>query len=161
TDAVVVDLRPYPGFADYLRTVNAKTRKNLRNLLNRLERSRPTACEVMTEPAQVREVIERSFAGRLQWLNERGKTSAAFRNDDFRALVVSLPEAPGIRLRAFALRHGGNVIAQQWGFVHAGRYYAYISARDPAFDTFSVGRIHLGRVIEACYSDGLAALELM
>ena len=161
TDAVVVDLRPYATFADYTSTVNAKTRKNLRNLLNRLERGGPVASVVATEPATVREVIERSFADRLQWLNDRGKTSTAFRNGDFHALVVSLPDAPALRLRAFALLHDGHVVAQQWGFVYGGRYYAYMSARDPAFDAFSAGRVHLGRVIASCYEDGLRVLELM
>lgn len=161
TDAVVVDLRPFASFEDYTRTVNAKTRKNLRNLLNRLERSGPVTAVVVTEAAPIREMIERSFADRVQWLNVRGKSSAAFRDGDFHALVKALPEAPGITLRAFALLHGGNVIARQWGFVYGGRYYAYISSRDPAFDAFSAGRIHLGRVIQSCYEKGLNVLELM
>jgi CelD/BcsL family acetyltransferase involved in cellulose biosynthesis len=160
-DAVVVDLRPFASFEDYRRTVNAKTRKNLRNLLNRLERSGPATAVAITEAAPIREAIERSFADRVQWLNARGKSSAAFRDGDFHALVAALPEVPGIMLRAFALLHDGNVIARQWGFVYGGRYYAYISSRDPAFDTFSPGRIHLGRVIQSCYENGLPVLELM
>ena len=160
-DAVVVDLRPFATFADYTKTVNAKTRKNLRNLLNRLERSGPTTSIVVTEAARVREIIEKSFTDRVQWLNDHGKSSTAFRNADFRSLVATLPDMPGIKLRAFALLHNGNVIAQQWGFIYGDRYYAYISSRDPAFDAFSAGRIHLGHVIRSCYDDGIRVLELM
>ena len=143
-DAVVVDLRPFATFADYTKTVNAKTRKNLRNLLNRLERSGPTTSVVVTEAARVREIIEKSFTDRVQWLNDHGKSSTAFRNADFRSLVATLPDMPGIKLRAFALLHNGNVIAQQWGFIYGDRYYAYISSRDPplmpsAQDAFTSG----------------------
>jgi CelD/BcsL family acetyltransferase involved in cellulose biosynthesis len=161
TDAVVVDLRSFASFEDYTRTVNAKTRKNLRNLLNRLARSGPVTAVAVTESAPVRELIEMSFADRVQWLNARGKSSSAFRDGDFHALVKTLPGAPGITLRAFAMVHGGNVIARQWGFVDGGRYYAYISSRDPVFDAFSAGRIHLGCVIQSCYENGLSVLELM
>ncbi len=36
-----------------------------------------------------------------------------------------------------------------------------MSTRDPAFNAFSAGRIHLGRVIQSCYEEGLRVLELM
>jgi len=160
-EAVIVDLRPFPSFPDYTRTINAKTRKNLRNLFNRLNRAGPTTVVVATEPECIRKVIESSFTDRVQWLNDHGKTSTAFRNADFRPLVAALPDSDGIGLRAFTLLHDGNVIAQQWGFIHGDRYYAYISSRDPAFDAFSAGRIHLGHVIQSCYEDGLRILELM
>jgi hypothetical protein len=77
-------------------------------LLNRLERNGPTTSVVVTEAARIREVIEKSFTDRVQWLNGHGKNSTAFRNADFRALVVALADTPGITLRAFALLHNGT-----------------------------------------------------
>ncbi|TDH58462.1 GNAT family N-acetyltransferase [Dankookia rubra] len=160
-ESVVVDLRAFSSFNDYVKTINPKTRKNLRNMLNRLERSGPTRSVVVTEPEQIREIIKESFTGRLNWLNDRGKSSLAFRSSDFLAIIVALPDTPSIKLQAFKLTHQGSVVAQQWGFVFGDRYYAYISSRDSGFEPFSVGRIHLGHVIHSCYDDAVRVLELM
>ena len=67
----------------------------------------------------------------------------------------------GLDLIVCALSLDDKMIAIQWGFVHAGRYYAYLSSRDPAFEAYSVGRIHLQHVLQACHERGIGAIDLM
>lgn len=156
-----LDFRPFATFEAYKDTRNKKSLKNLRNALNRLERTGAVAFETTHERAVVARTIEDSFAGRVEWLNQRGKSSTAFRSQDFARLIAGLPEQIDIDLISFRMTLDGRTIASQWGFVHDATYYAYISSRDQAFDDFSVGRLHLSNVVEQCYRRGLRAIEFM
>jgi CelD/BcsL family acetyltransferase involved in cellulose biosynthesis len=160
-EAIFVDMRPYASFEDYAETVNKKTRKNLRNALSRLRRSAKVDSTVVSVRAQVGEIISKSFAGRLEWMHEFGRSSPAFREAAFRDIVESLGASKDIDLLGFSLTADDHRIANQWGFSYLGRYYAYISARDSAYDEFSPGRLHLGMVIEACKLHGIDVIELM
>lgn len=160
-EAVFVDLRSYPSIKDFRRSVNSKTRKNLRNLGNRLQRAHQTEHIVAEVPARLESILRETFGARVQWMHRNGRTSPAFRDDDFRTLVTGLTQAEGIRLLGFSLATKDASISAQWGFVYAGRYYAYISAMDPSYDKYSPGRMHLAMVIEACFDRGIEVVELM
>lgn len=159
--AVFVDMRSHASFDDYAETLNKKTRKNLRNALSRLRRRAEVRSTIVSDHAQVGEIISKAFAGRLDWMHEFGRTSPAFRDADFRSAIESLSESSQIELLGFSLTAGDDRIATQWGFTYLGKYYAYLSARDAAYDEFSPGRLHLGMVIEACKARGIEVLELM
>lgn len=159
--AAVVDLRPYSCYADFLGRRNVKTLRNLRNAQNRLQRNSLLTTIATDDAQQVTEIVIQTFSDRLAWLTKRGKASEAFENRRFSQLVSSLSSNPDLRLLAFSLLANGKPISQQWGFVYGSRYYAYISARNEAFDEFSPGRLHLGKIIEHCHGLGLAAVELM
>jgi CelD/BcsL family acetyltransferase involved in cellulose biosynthesis len=159
--AVYVDLNPYSCVGEFRQSVNKKTRKNLRNLRNRLERTHRLAERVLDQPEQLEPLIKQTFAARSRWMDRLGRTSPAFRDGDFKAVVAGLAVASGINLLGFSLSAEESYAAAQWGFLYLGRYYAYVSARDPKFDEFSPGRMHLGMVIEACLGRGIKALELM
>lgn len=161
-EIVQVDMRQSPTFADYQRTRNAKSRKNLRNAMNRLRGAHGDIVETVVEdkPA-IGGLIRQTFAGRLEWMKVNGKSTDAFRDAVFRPLVEGLDAAPELSLIGFQMQAFGRTIASQWGFVHGGRYYAYISSRDLDFDDFSPGRLHLGSVLAACKERRLDILELM
>ena len=168
-EIVQVDMRSAPDFAAYQRTLNAKTRKNLRNAMNRLTRHGDVEHAVLDArdggvhggAGRLSGLIKQTFDGRVAWMRDLGKSTDAFRDADFRPLIETVCTADGLRPLGFELRVRGEVIASQWGFEHEGRYYAYISARDQGHDQFSPGRLHLGQVIEACKVRGLDILELM
>jgi CelD/BcsL family acetyltransferase involved in cellulose biosynthesis len=159
--AVVVDLRPYPTIQAFAQTVNAKTRKNMRNLTNRLRRAHAVEHVVTVDTAAMEPLLTSTFASRTEWLHRYGRTSAAFRDRDFRALVSGLAGSKEIELLGFQLLAGEIPIASQWGFLHDNRYYAYMSAMNEDFAAFSPGRLHLGMVIEFCYEHGIKVIELM
>lgn len=160
--AAVLDLRPFDTYQDYLKTRKAKTRKNLRNALNRLQRDHDVEHEIVTDAEAVQAIMDQAFEARLDWMQEQAKTSPAFRDPLFRRLIDGLT-ASGLKgeLIAFQLKAKDVPISVQWGFVHGGRYYAFISARNQDFDAYSPGRLHLGMVLEACFERGIDVVELM
>jgi CelD/BcsL family acetyltransferase involved in cellulose biosynthesis len=159
--AVVVDLRPFATIKDFAATVNAKTRKNMRNLTNRLRRLHQVEHVVRLENEVMGPLINETFDGRVAWLRENGRTSPAFRDGDYRRVVTELARQSGVKLLGFSLEAGGVTISSQWGFLYAQRYYAYLSAMNQDFFEFSPGRLHLGTIIEYCYEHGIDVLELM
>lgn len=160
--APFVDLRPYPDFNAYFGTLNAKTRKNMRNTKNRLARSGTLGHRVMTDPAAIAELVERAHAGRERWLAEQGLTSRAFRDATFGAFAGRLA-TPGsaLQVMAMSLTLDGKPIADQWGFVHNGRYYAYVATWAPEHEEASPGKLHLEQVIHACHERGIRVADFL
>jgi CelD/BcsL family acetyltransferase involved in cellulose biosynthesis len=159
--AVFVDLRPYSSFKDFAQNVNSKTRKNLRNLGNRLRRAHEVEHTIATDPARLQPLLRETFEARVRWMQTNGRTSPAFRDKDFRTIVNELGDTEDIDLIAFSLTSNEASISTQWGFVYDRRYYAYMSAMNTDYDEFSPGRMHLGMVIESCFERGMKVLELM
>lgn len=160
--AVSIDLRPFSKYRAYETGLHGKSRKNLRNFSNKLNREcGEVQSVVVTNKNALEKVIEDTFDQRLSWLLGRGKMSAAFRDPSFRTATFSLASNSAVELIAFCLQAKGAVIASQWGFIHHNRYYAYISARDANFDRYSPGRLHLSSVVRLCHERGLQQLELM
>lgn len=165
-----IRLDPRAPFSAFLETINAKTRKNLRNYRNRLGRLGTVRHEVIRGQA-LQDVIARSFAGRQAWLSDNGLSSEAFRDPGFQKFVAALAgETSELQLVGFALsltppdaetETETETVALQWGMVHGRTYYAFMSSRNPKFEDYSAGRIHLQHVIEACHADGLDHLDLM
>lgn len=160
--APYVDLRPFPVFDDYLKTINAKTRKNMRNARNRLARESVLGHRVLTDPAEIDALVARAHAGRERWLEELGLTSRAFRDPGFGDFTraVAAPES-GLSVLAMSLTLDGRPIADQWGFVLNGRYYAYVATWDPAMVDSSPGKLHLQEVIQSCHERGLAVADFL
>ena len=161
--APVIALDHWPDFESYHASVNAKTRKNLRNARNKLKRRGELAHRVVTGGAELAEVISRTCEGRAAWLDQLGLPSRAFDDASFDAFIERLkdPARSGIETVAMSLTLDGVPIAEQWGFVHQGCYYAYISNWNTAFEDSSPGKLHLGDVIEACYGLGLERVDFI
>ena len=164
--APFVDLSCWPDFAGYYQTVKSKTRKNIRNAHNRLESTAPVRHEVFSQGPKLADVIDRTFAWRKAWLTRSGLTSRAFSDEDFSRFVDRLASGEsagcsGLAVIAMRLSHGDRPIAEQWGFVHESRYYAFMSGWDPAYEAISPGKLHLGQVLQACYEYNLKAADFM
>lgn len=153
---------PGQSFEDFHQRINAKTRKNLRNLNNRLAKLGHVEHRILAGD-EIAPGLRLSFERRQDWLTAHGLSSTAFRDERFRAVVEGLarPDAKALGLTVFALYLDDKIIALQWGFIHQGRYYAFLSAKDPVYDAFSVGRIHLEHVLRACHGLGVSAVDLL
>ncbi len=161
--APFVAIGSHESFEAYHSTVNSKTRKNLRNAKNRLEREAPVTHVAARDGKILAEVIDRSFEGREAWLERQGLTSRAFRNSGFEAFVnrFKQPGLVGVDAIAFSLKHGDKPIADQWGFVYKGRYYAFIAGWDEAYSEASPGKLHLGNILECCHEQGIKIADFM
>ena len=157
-----VALADFPDFAAYHQTIKAKTRKNMRNARNRLEREGALVHVVAATPEETLAVIARTLEGRAGRLKDQGLTSRAFADGAFSRFCTSLVvEEQGLELMAMSLCHDGRPLAEQWGFVHNGRYYAYVASRDFGQTEESPGKLHLKEVIETCFARGLDAADFL
>lgn len=158
-----VALSNFADFAAYHQTIKPKTRKNMRNARNRLEREGVLEHIAAANAEDVRGVIARTLEGRAGRLKQQGLTSRAFRDGAFADFCTALSagKADGPELLAMSLRHNGEPIAEQWGFVHRGRYYAYVASRDFSVGEESPGKLHLREVIETCFARGLATADFL
>jgi CelD/BcsL family acetyltransferase involved in cellulose biosynthesis len=52
-------------------------------------------------------------------------------------------------------------ISIHYGFLHNRRYYAFMAARDPAYDACSPGKVHLEHVMAACFAHGAETVDLL
>ena len=161
--APFVDLRTHSDFKSYLQTVNAKSRKNMRNQRNRLMREAPLRAVSCRTALEVDTLIQSCFEGRLEWLEREGLSSRAFRDPDFHRFVSRFADAEdtGIEVLAVALRHGERTIAGQWGFVHKGRYYAYVASWDPAYEEASPGKLIMEEVLRVCHERGVEIADFL
>lgn len=157
-----LSFEPGQSFDEFQKRINAKTRKNLRNLNNRLGKLGRLEHRVVSGE-DIPAALLLSFERRQDWLQAQGLSSSAFRDPRFRAIVAGLaqPEAPALGLTVFALYLDEEIIALQWGFIHQGRYYAFLSAKDPAYDDYSAGRVHLEHVLKTCHELGVRDIDLL
>lgn len=159
--APYVALDAFPDFASYFSTVRVKTRKNMRNARNRLERDGAVTHHVAQNAGETLGVIERTLSGRADRLRDQGLTSRAFRDAAFTTFCRGMAQRADLPVMAMSLRHNDEPIAEQWGFVHKQRYYAFVASRDFSNSDESPGKLHLGEVIHACAEHGLHGADLM
>jgi CelD/BcsL family acetyltransferase involved in cellulose biosynthesis len=159
-ETVSVELAGYDGFRSFQLKTGSKSRKVLRNYLNRLEGRFTLSVLSGHDEASVNDALGFAFDERRAWMKRHGRYSGAFHSSAFRTILEGACRS-GVSCLGFRLLAGTSVVSAQWGFVHRNRYYGYMSALNPAFEGFSAGRLHLGMVIEDCFARGLAGLELM
>lgn len=160
--APFVDLRPYPDFKAYHATVNAKTRKNMRNTRNRLARTGTLSHVLHSDPADIGALVGRAHQGRERWLATLGLTSRAFRDPSFGAFAAAIAaQESGLEIMAMSLTLDGRPIADQWGFVFNDRYYAYVATWAPEFEEASPGKLHLEEVIRCCHERGIGVADFL
>lgn len=158
--APVVDLAGYADFAEYFQTIRWKTRKNIRNARNRLEREAPLVHHVIENASEQLPLIERTLSSRGQRLREQGLTSRAFGTRHFQDFCARLVSHPDLSILGFSLVHGETPLAEQWGFIHAGRYYAYVATRNFSHAEESPGKMHLAEITQAISARGMEACDL-
>jgi CelD/BcsL family acetyltransferase involved in cellulose biosynthesis len=168
--APAVELSAFDGFDAYRRSLNSKTLKNLRNYRNRLSRLGALHHEVIDEQTARSEAMAHCFAGRTDWLQASGLTSTAFADPAFTHVVAGLAAgtdgAPEVMVMSLSLASAeaegcSADVSVQWGFVQNKRYYAFMSARNPIYDAYSPGRLHLEDVVAACAKRGLETVDLL
>ncbi|HVV72795.1 MAG TPA: GNAT family N-acetyltransferase, partial [Verrucomicrobiae bacterium] len=65
------------------------------------------------------------------------------------------------RLRMYALRIGGEVVACLYGFSHAERYFYYLGGFQPRVAPLSPGTILIGHAIEEAIGEGAGEFDFL
>jgi CelD/BcsL family acetyltransferase involved in cellulose biosynthesis len=161
--APALDLTQWPSVEALKASRNKKTMKNLRNATNRLSKAGAHDHAMVTgDEPRISGIVRATVHQRGAWLDSKGLTSPQFRSPAHDEILGG-GHAWGLNtLRAgFELKCAGNVIAQQWGYIHDKRYYAYMSATDPQAVLLSPGRLHLAFVIADAMRAGVDAIEML
>lgn len=161
--APAVNLAPWEDFAAYFGALKAKSRKTIRNDRNRLERAAPLAHNVAATQDARLAVVQRTLGGRSERLAAEGLTSRAFSDPDFHRFCALLAESRSghPEVLAMSLSRGDVPIAEQWGLVHRGCYYAYVSSRDFTASEVSPGKVHLMEVLRTAYALNLRSVDML
>src|SRR5690606_17320059 len=83
--APYVALSDFADYDAYFQTMKPKTRKNMRNERNRMERDGPVTHHVAATPGETLGVVGRTLMGRANRLKDQGLSSRAFRDTAFTA----------------------------------------------------------------------------
>ncbi len=161
--APFIDFTGWADFEAYHKSLNSKTRKNMRNALNKLRKSGNLEHGIFDDGPEFANLITRIFDGRVAWLERMGLTSRAFNDDDFSRFMNRLKDCKQVGLEPLgtSLTLDGTPIAEQLGFVYQGCYYAYMSTWNTDFEHVSPGKLHLGEIIKACYDRNLDSADFM
>ncbi len=160
-EAVIVDLRPHASFDAVMQTIGSQTRTTMRKRRAKLMRSHEVEQAYATTSDKLAPLMKHAFDGRVAWLKRNGRTSPAFRMEEFRRVIDELADAPGVELLGSSIKTGDRWIAVGWGFVYAGSYYDYMSAMDLEFAQFSPGRQILASLVEECFRRDIKVAELL
>lgn len=155
------NLSDWADFEAYYQSIRTKTRKNLRSSRNRLSREGALEHHVVTAGEPLREAILRTIFGRAGRLEEQGLTSRAFSDAAFAKFCASLVDQPLVSLMAMSLTRNGEPLSEQWGFVHNGRYYIFMTTRDFGSSEESPGKLHMKDVMEVAFARGLKTVDFM
>lgn len=155
------NLTDWAGFEAYFQSIRTKTCKNLRSSHNRLSRDGVLEHHVVTGGDALRETILRTIFGRAGRLEEQGLTSRSFSDPAFAKFCSSLVDHPDVSLMAMSLTLNGEPLSEQWGFVHNGRYYIFMTTRDFGSSEESPGKLHMKDVMEVAFAKGLKTVDFM
>ncbi len=155
------NLGDWADFDAYFQSIRTKTRKNLRSSHNRLSRDGALEHQVVTAGEELRETILRTIFGRAGRLEEQGLTSRSFSDPAFAKFCSSLVDHPDVSLMAMSLTLNGEPLSEQWGFVHNGRYYIFMTTRDFGSSEESPGKLHMKNVMEVAFAKGLKTVDFM
>lgn len=159
---VIIDIKAFSTPAEYRASLSKRTRRAQRNSSNRLMASGDMELIEAEDPETCAKIVDHTIIERMEWMELLGKTAPAFRDPAYIPMMKALAHnAPGLNLIAFRMQVGGTPIAQQWGFLHFGRYYAQVSSRSLAHDALGPGRLHLEAVAGHCIKRKIAVMELM
>jgi len=154
-------LSEWADFDAYFGSIRAKTRKNMRSSRNRLSRDGLLEHRMAADEAETRAAVARIVEGRADRLKEQGLTSRAFADPGFAGFCESLVGMDGIEIMALSLNRDGQPLSEQWGFVHNGRYYIFMTSRDFGASEESPGKLHMKDVMETCFARGIETVDFM
>ena len=98
-----------------------------------------------------------------RWATKDHPPAGLFSAPSGRAFVADAAEAldrAGL-LRLSFVHAGDRPIVGRFGFEHRGVYHGVKSGWDPEFATFGPGHLVVGRILERCAAEGLAAFDFM
>jgi CelD/BcsL family acetyltransferase involved in cellulose biosynthesis len=160
---------PYPGielpgtFEEYLGALPRKRRKDLRRHIRRLDDGRLELRNV-TDPADLRQAIDRWQDIRVRWWQHRGKRMdpehASTRFRDFMRDLTALMVPRGLA-QVWELSQDGEVVGVEVNLMDRRTYYSWMGAYDPDASHLGLGKLAIGESIRESIEAGREYYDLM
>jgi CelD/BcsL family acetyltransferase involved in cellulose biosynthesis len=139
---------------------NSSSRRHDRLKWQKLNALAPAQIIDAGEPAEIEGIVSVLFAQKRASLAERGVPDLFARPgvaDFYRALAMK-PHPRGIT-HVSAIRQAGEIVAANWGLVHAGRYYYVMTSYDPTVAAHSPGRALMHHLMQWSIARGIEVFD--
>ena len=121
------------GFEGFFATLSREAQRDLREILMRLEREAPVARIVKLRDFQIRvNDLANAAAFHIEHLRRRGMSP--FLDERLVHFLGEIAKDPDVGFQLSCLTNQGDILAVDFGFVRAGRYYGYLTASDEVFE---------------------------
>jgi CelD/BcsL family acetyltransferase involved in cellulose biosynthesis len=138
-----------------------KTRKNYRHSINMIDKIGAERFRLLPADEPVEPVLERLWALKRKWLEERDRASELFDKDNAALLALVNVMAKAGVLRIFVLECEGSMIAISVNFVQRGAMMAYLTTYDPEFGRASPGMLLMMDYIRWSFDNGLQVVDFL
>lgn len=162
--APFADLSTSAGFAAYADSRwNAKTRKNRRRQMRRLEENGPVAVQRLTSGAAAARLARHAIKTKQAWLGDRGLVSPALANRSYESFFVAVAAASehpaGCRVSALTIN--GEPAALEIAIRCRERLAVHIITYDSAFERGGAGAALMEDGIRQAFADGVTCFDLL
>ncbi|HQW29266.1 MAG TPA: GNAT family N-acetyltransferase, partial [Verrucomicrobiales bacterium] len=147
------------GFEGFLVAQSRESQQDLREVMIRLEREAPAARVVKLRDFQVRvDDLANAAAFHIEHFRKRGVSP--FLDQRLFHFLGEIAKDPDVGFQLSCLTNQGDILAVDFGFLRAGRYYSYLAASDETFARLEPGKCLLVKRINSWSKvDGVHALE--
>jgi CelD/BcsL family acetyltransferase involved in cellulose biosynthesis len=149
----------HSSFEEYLDSLAAKDRHEVRRKLRRFEREAPDARLVTA----TEESVERDLRDFVEMHRGSGGPKGHFMGPERETFFLRIARAfqPRGLLSLDFLEAGGRRIATTFSFRHEGTFYLYNSAYDASMRSISPGLTMVVKLIERCIAEGYRRLDFL
>jgi CelD/BcsL family acetyltransferase involved in cellulose biosynthesis len=157
--AYYIDLEAYGSFAKYDASFSARTRRNRRQRMQKLEQQAgPLSFEVLRGEHGA-QAFDIAMKWKRRWLAQRGIFSPVFDGGVWEHLLRSAVSTGSVIVTA--LKAGAEPVAIEVGLKDRSDYIAYLGAYDERFGQHSPGQEQMLRTIEWCFEQGFRRYDLL
>jgi CelD/BcsL family acetyltransferase involved in cellulose biosynthesis len=161
--APYLDLASAADFVAYEQRFSAKSRKNRRRLMRRLQEHGSTTVERYTAGSRARERTAAAIALKQASLQASGRLAPALADQRFAAFFMDVAEGStrpagcGVTV----LTCGGDPVGTAIDVTCKGRRAAHIIVHEPRLESCSAGTLLLQEWIRSASADGVATFDLL
>lgn len=139
---------------------NGRDMRELRRFRRRLQERGEVVFRVL-QGREAQAAAREAVAIKRAWLAAHGLGSSVIDAADWREAIADLAGAAGSPLRAALLTVGGATAAVEIGFVHDGRWCAFLGAMAPDFAKAGPGQVQMAETVAYCREQGIATYDLL
>lgn len=151
--------RDWPDWDAYSAARKGRFGRDQRRRRRRLEEQGSLRYEVVSDDAEIEELVRWMNATKGAWVKRTNRVQRAAENE-FVAAVVREAQASGTLYLA-ALKLDGAVIATDLGLIYRGWHYSWLSAFDNELRSFSPGRVILENSLMWSFQNDVAVFDLL